>query len=86
MNVKGKQIKVLKKILKGLKERNPKSAKAIPAAMSIAQNPKICPQTKTSEKSRNKRKSTEVQLGKGKRVDVQEGIMVRTRQNLHDCA
>ena len=62
---------MLKKILKGLKEKGPKP---VSSAKSSVPNGKAYPQSKPSVKTKSK-KATEVQLGKGKRVDVQEGIM-----------
>jgi len=73
MNIKGKQIKVLKKILKGLKAR---TAKPGVTPKSSIRDANSFPQPKPPQKTESK-KSTEVQLGKGKRVDVQEGIMVQ---------
>ena len=63
---------MLKKILKGLKAR---TAKPGVAPKSSIRDANSFPQPKPPQKTESK-KSTEVQLGKGKRVDVQEGIMV----------
>ena len=81
----GKQIKVLKKILKGLKEKKsncPKSSEDAVSSIKTAPNAKpkvIIKQQQLKSTTRSSSGNAEVQLGIGRRVNVQDGIMVSNK-------